>query len=287
MKNNENNSAMNLEDYENVAVNSSNNAKRFAAGAALFIGGAAVSGGAAYAATLNENQEVMDESPLTTDDIVDGVNVGNEYSPTVQEKPADKVIIVEPDKPEEPDLTWDEDVIVYDENGDVALHAERGTVMGHDFALVDVDDDNKADFLMVDVNDNGQFDRDEIISYDEHDNVSMEHDISHTREIHVINNGNSEPVEPEPHGPEDPHVIYNDFEDEKTGESYDNDFAEDNPDYNPDAEVGVDDEKSELLEEDENYDDEYSEHTEDLPYEEENDSLNSNEDMLDEGDILG
>lgn len=42
------NTGENIDDYENMAVQKSNVAKRMAAGAAVFVGGAAVAGGAAY-----------------------------------------------------------------------------------------------------------------------------------------------------------------------------------------------------------------------------------------------
>ena len=48
---------MNVEDYEDKAIQKSNAAKRIAVGGAAFLGGAAVAGGAAYAAGQPEGRD--------------------------------------------------------------------------------------------------------------------------------------------------------------------------------------------------------------------------------------
>ena len=329
MNNNETNSVMNVDDYENMAVQKSNNAKRVAAGAALFVGGAAVAGGAAYAATGHETPDVIDDSPLTAEDVVEGGNVGNDYQPEVHNETTERVVYVE--KYEEPSndqnseqtnetqVTWDEKTVVYDENGNVVGSVENGTIQGHNFALFDVDGDNHADYLAIDADGNGQFDDNEIVKYDVSDHVHMGHETAHTKEIHnnnqhiLVEDGGEDIARND----DDREIIHNNFEDEKTGESYNGDYAENNRDYNPNADMdsygnpdnylaenyrydGYDDSYSANV--DEQYlaenDDEESEPYEDFAYEEddddtedsnyyaENDTQDSYEDMSGEEDLL-
>lgn len=329
MNNNETNSVMNVDDYEYMAVQKSNNAKRVAAGAALFVGGAAVAGGAAYAATGHETPDVIDDSPLTAEDVVEGGNVGNDYQPEVHNETTERVVYVE--KYEEPSndqnseqtnetqVTWDEKTVVYDEDGNVVGSVESGTIQGHNFALFDVDGDNHADYLAIDADGNGQFDDNEIVKYDVSDHVHMGHETAHTKEIHnnnqhiLVEDGGEDIARND----DDREIIHNNFEDEKTGESYNGDYAENNRDYNPNADMdsygnpdnylaenyrydGYDDSYSANV--DEQYlaenDDEESEPYEDFAYEEddddtedsnyyaENDTQDSYEDMSGEEDLL-
>lgn len=329
MNNNETNSVMNVDDYENMAVQKSNNAKRVAAGAALFVGGAAVAGGAAYAATGHDTPDVIDDSPLTAEDVVEGGNVGNDYQPEVHNETTERVVYVE--KHEEPShdqnseqtnetqVTWDEKTVVYDEDGNVVGSVESGTIQGHNFALFDVDGDNHADYLAIDVDGNGQFDDNEIVKYDVSDHVHMGHETAHTKEIHnnnqyiLVEDGGEDIARND----DDREIIHNNFEDEKTGESYNGDYAENNRDYNPNADMdsygntdnylaendrydGYDDSYSAGV--DEQYlaenDNEDSEPYEDFAYEEddddtedsnyyaENDTQDSYEDMSGEEDLL-
>lgn len=329
MNNNETNSVMNVDDYENMAVQKSNNAKRVAAGAALFVGGAAVAGGAAYAATGHDTPDIIDDSPLTAEDVVEGGNVGNDYQPEVHNETTERVVYVE--KHEEPShdqnseqtnetqVTWDEKTVVYDEDGNVVGSVESGTIQGHNFALFDVDGDNHADYLAIDADGNGQFDDNEIVKYDVSDHVHMEHETAHTKEIHnnnqyiLVEDGGEDIARND----DDREIIHNNFEDEKTGESYNGDYAENNRDYNPNADMdsygnsdnylaendrydGYDDSYSAGV--DEQYlaenDNEDSEPYEDFVYEEdddatedsnyyaENDTQDSYEDMSGEEDLL-
>lgn len=326
---NETNSVMNVDDYENMAVQNSNNAKRVAAGAALFVGGAAVAGGAAYAATGHDTPDVIDDSPLTAEDVVEGGNVGNDYQPEVDNETTERVVYVE--KHEEPSydqnseqtnetqVTWDEKTVVYDADGNVVGSVESGTIQGHNFELFDVDGDNHADYLAIDADGNGQFDDNEIVKYDVSDHVHMGHETAHTKEIHnnnqyiLVEDGGEDIARND----DDREIIHNNFEDEKTGESYNGDYAENNRDYNPNADMdsygnsdnylaendrydGYDDSYSANV--DEQYlaenDDEESEPYEDFAYEEddddtedsnyyaENDTQDSYEDMSGEEDLL-
>ena len=329
MNKNETNSVMIVDDYENMAVQKSNNAKRVAAGAALFVGGAAVAGGAAYAATGHETPDVIDDSPLTAEDVVEGGNVGNDYQPEVHNETTERVVYVE--KHEEPShdqhseqtdetqVTWDEKTVVYDENDNVVGSVESGTIQGHDFALFDVDGDDHADYLAIDADGNGQFDDNEIVKYDVSDHVHMGHETAYTKEIHnniqyIVSEDGGEDIA---RNDDDREIIHNNFEDEKTGESYNGDYAENNRDYNPNADMdsygnsdnylaendcydGYDDSYSANV--DEHYlaenDNEDSEPYEDFAYEEndngtedsnyyaENDTHDSYDDMSGEEDIL-
>lgn len=237
MNANKTNTGMNVDDYENLAVQNSNVAKRVAVGSAVFLGGAAVAGGAAYAANHAENTE----TPLTEDDLLSGAEVGSDYAPVeetttaattteqvVVEKP---VVVTESEDTANPEITWDETTNYY-AGDEKAMSIEQGTVDGHKFALIDVDGDEHADYLVVDMNDNGKIDEGEVVQYSHSDHVHMGHSTAHVTDHHYDGgfdiNGNNDPnlVARNNIG------IHNDFEDEKTGESYYGDFAENNPDYN-------------------------------------------------------
>lgn len=257
MNTNGTNPGMNVDDYENIAVQKSNTAKRVAAGAALLVGGAAVAGGAAYAAG---QPNVEPEDTLTAEDVVDGANAGQSFQPEEepqQEVVTERVVYVEKPQPEEtkePTVTWDEKTVVYDEQGNVVGSVEKGTVDGKDFMLMDYDGDNHADVLAIDMDENGRFDDNEVVKYDPSDHVHMGHDTAHTREIH---NGSQMPYdseEPRYIAQNDDPTIHNNFEDEKTGERYHDDFAEDNPDYNPNADVNDYGENGRYLAENDAYD---------------------------------
>lgn len=253
MNTNGTNPGMNVEDYEDKAIQKSNAAKRIAVGGAAFLGGAAVAGGAAYAAGQPEEQAADDT--LTTEDIIDGADVGEEYQQeepqethethtethtttehiVIVEKPAAEVYHEEAQAAEEPNVTWDETTNFY--VGDTKIGSvEEGTINGHKFAIADGDNDGVADLLAVDSNGNNRFDEDEFMQLSEADNIRMGHETAQVR---------NEQFNPEEingydvHHTNDNYIaqnekpIYNNFEDEKTGESYHGDFAENNPDYNP------------------------------------------------------
>ena len=232
-----------IDDYENMAVQKSNVAKRVAAGAAVFVGGAAVAGGAAYAAT--QPSEGEDGAPLTTEDVVNGADVTSEYqAEPVVEQTTEKVVVVEKpvekpivEEPEKSSVTWDETTNYYVGDDKVAS-VEEGTVDGHKFALMDIDGDGHADLLAVDVDNNGRFDDNEVVTYTEEDHVHMGHQTAHVTEQHYNSvdditptyDGQNYVAQNQIHQGD---VIHNNFEDEKTGESYHGDYAENNPDYNP------------------------------------------------------
>jgi len=247
MNTNGTNPGMNVDDYENMAVQKSNTAKRVAAGAALLVGGAAVAGGAAYATTGSDAEPNPDET-LTTDDIIDGANAGQGGQETENSQPqqvTERVVYVEkqvepePEPEDKPAVTWDDKTIIYDEDGNVVASSESGTVNGKNFTLIDVDGDDHADILAVDADGNGQYDDNEITRLDTTDHIHMGHETAHTREVYKDSSLFDEPAEDSHYVAQNDQEqpIHNNFEDEKTGESYHGDYAENNPDYNPNADV--------------------------------------------------
>ena len=103
---------------------------------------------------------------------------------------------------------------------------------------MDIDGDSHADLLAVDVDNNGQFDDNEVVTYTEEDHVHMGHQTARVTEQHYNSvdditpnyDGQNYVAQNQTHQED---VIHNNFEDEKTGESYHGDYAENNPDYNP------------------------------------------------------
>lgn len=254
MNTNGTNPGMNVEDYEDKAIQKSNAAKRIAVGGAAFLGGAAVAGGAAYAAGQPEGQ-TADET-LTTEDIIGGAEAGSEYKEAetqetqethtathtttehvvIVEKPAAEVYHEEAQAAEEPNVTWDETTNFY--VGDTKIGSiEEGTINGHKFAIADGDGDGVADLLAVDSNGNDRFDQDEFMQLSESDNIHMGHETAQvTNERFTpqeINGYDEQHQANENYIAQNQEPIYNNFEDEKTGEAYYGDFAENNPDYNP------------------------------------------------------
>jgi len=243
------NTGMNIEDYEDQAVKRSKLAKGIGIAAGAAVGGAAIAAGTTYAATTTHDDDSLNEA-LTADELAQGAEVGEDIEPTPEPEPAPttQYVYVEKPAPEpepEPEVTWDETTNYY-VGDEKVMSVETGTVEGHDFMLVDSDADGHADVLAIDVNNNKTYEEDEIIRYTPADHVHMGHETAQTIENHYIPsdpwnilyeeqyayNGegqNQQPYREEP--------IRNNFEDEKTGEEYHNDFAENNPDYNPNADV--------------------------------------------------
>lgn len=114
---------------------------------------------------------------------------------------------------------------------------EEGTINGHKFAIADGDGDGVADLLAVDSNGNNRFDQDEFMQLSESDNIHMGHETAQvTNERFTpqeINGYDEQHQANENYIAQNQEPIYNNFEDEKTGEAYHGDFAENNPDYNP------------------------------------------------------
>lgn len=227
-----------LEELENAAVNKSGNAKRIAAAAGLFTTG----GAAGYAATqFSTGGE--DEPALEPLDDNSGENAGANQ---VQEpKPQPQPVTHQPEPkattPDDgPDVSFDKTTHYYDEDHNLVASAEEGTIDGKDFGLYDIDGDMKADVLVYDENGNGVYDENEYALLEGRNQISMGHEATQHEDIFLA----SRAPEPEPLPEPDPDIIYyedkgyvdndvhNDFEDEKTGEDYSHDYADNNDDYN-------------------------------------------------------
>lgn len=287
MNKNGTNPGMNVEDYEDMAVQKSNAAKRILVGGAAFVGGAAVAGGAAYAATQSTAPSV--DETLTAEDVVSGAEAGSEYAPAepeaqepqaaqathttsthttteriyVVEQPAADVKGEEPQNGEESPVSWDE-MTHYYVDGEKLMSVESGTVQGHDFKVFDTDNDNLAEVVAIDTNDNGIFEQDEIITMTDADDFRMGHETAKVTNEHYSSEELDKYSFPDGHDEQvfaqNGKVIRNNFEDEKTGDSYYGDFAENNPDYNPQGNVNSYDAKDSYLAENDSY------HTEDHTY---------------------
>ena len=220
-----------IEDLENEAFKKSNVAKRAVAGIGLVAAGA----GAAFAATGLQDGETP-ESPVTADDLIDtvtnGVTEDSMPEPAEPEpaKPEEVHVyhhVVE-EKPAEPDVKFDQSMTFVDEEGNIIAGVDEGTINGNKFATYDLDGDGKADYLAYDANGNNVFETNEIVNV-EGENIHMQNPAD--RLFVQVETGSSddynwEVVEEDPLA-----YIHNDFTDEKTGEVYGDDLAENNPDY--------------------------------------------------------
>ncbi len=228
-----------LEELENVAVNKSNNAKRIAAAAGLL----ATGGAAGYAA----NSIPMDgaEEPvetLTEEDLESVANTGANQvqEPEVKPQPVQPqpqpATPVQPATPaqDEVDVSFDKTTHYYDENNNLVMTTEEGTVNGQQFKLVDVNGDMRADFLAYDADGNGVINEDEIVELSGKDQIAMGHATSQHDDQFVALHEPEPYIEPYNIDEEKDYAdnnIHNDFEDEKTGETYSHDYAENNEDY--------------------------------------------------------
>ena len=224
-----------LEELENAAVNKSNNAKRIAAAAGLL----ATGGAAGYAAT-NIPTGVVDEpiESLTEEDLEGVADTGANQvqEPEVKPQPATPVQPTPPAE-DEVDVSFDKTTHYYDENNNLIATSEEGTINGKQFTLVDVDGDKNADILAYDANGNGAYEDNEIAFLEGDDQIAMGHEATqHEDQFVAIHEPEPEPyIEPYDINEEKDYAdntIHNDFEDEKTGESYSHDYAENNEDYN-------------------------------------------------------
>lgn len=220
--------AANLDEYEDLAVKNSSTAKRVGVGAAVLAGGAAIAGGTAYAATHTSAPEM----PLTEQDAMAGANVASAYQEEAEQaEPVETKVehhhhhhYEQPQPEPEADIQYsqEENVYVGDEK---VMTIERGTVEGHNFETVDLDGNGLANVIMVDVNDNGRYETNEMVKVTDADGIRVGGHAEHV-ENHHYRTANMMANNDEPQ---------NDFQDEKTGEDYHDDLAENNPDYNPDG----------------------------------------------------
>lgn len=228
MKTNGTNPGVNVDEYENMAVQNSNNVKRALAVGGALVGAAAIGGGGTYAATHMGTEPA--EAPLTGDEIDDGANVATTYQEEAEETQAPVVKVEKPAEPAEPDVAWESRTSDYID-GERIHTVEEGRVDGHKFQLIDENGDDVADEIRIDANDNGIYESNESVKLTAYDNVKIGHDVkvSHERHFELFETENESDYVAED--------IHNDYTDEKTGESYHEDYAENNPDYNSDADT--------------------------------------------------
>lgn len=287
-----------LDEMENSAVEKSKNLKRglIAGGAILGVGA-----GAAFAADqIINNTEDSDISELSSEDLLAGANAGveeaNQEEPKA-EQPAAPAPAPTPAPEPEPVVDIDETVVVYDEYGNVIEAYDAGTVDGNNFVIYDTDGNGRGDLMAYDENGNGIYEANEIYMLDnksyelgqgETGKLVVEDGFGHREVVLQINPDGTRMV-PEDRiwanidGPEprnnDISDITNDFEDEKTGEEYHDDLADNNPDYqNEEAEqysAGVDGVHNDF----------YAENEVDYGYDETSSDLASN-DTFDEADTF-
>ena len=239
-----------LEELENDAVNKSNNAKRIAAAAGLAAGSAAAgfaashftSGGGA-APDAVEEPEVLSEEDLES---VANTGVNQVQSQPVTPQPQPRAQAPQQEQPteEEVDLSFTK-TTEYFAGEDLVMTEEEGMLDGRKFKLVDIDGDLRADYLAYDEDGNGVYNDDEVIELNGSDKIAMGHTANEHEVVRIY------AVEPNPQDLDPyamntididnekdyPEAIRNDFEDEKTGENYSHDYAENNENYNNNGDV--------------------------------------------------
>ncbi len=275
-----------LEELENAAVNKSNDAKRMAAIAAGLVGSAGVATAATYGATVGygEGEEAQLTEQLTQDDVDSAAEAGADQVPDAEPVPEPAPQPTPQPTPQpnpDPDLQYNKTTHYYDEDNNLLGTSEEGTVDGKDFMLLDSDNDGKADVVAIDVNGNGQYDSDEIAYLEGNEQVAMGHATAvHDDKFLAV--ADPEP-EPEPYYDDkdyDDGLAYEDYNDEKSGEEYADDYAENNDNYQNDVDV---DHYSASAEGDYAYDN----YKEDTEYEEEDYSLASDDSDSSSADDLG
>lgn len=218
----------NVDAYEEKAVNRSKLARNIAIGAAIAGGGAVAA--TAAAATVNHTPEVLEDvnEDLTMEDLTDAATVSEAPEPEVEVVHVSQPAPAPAPAPAEPEIVWEETQEIYID-GERFISMESGSVDGQKFALVDVDNDNLADVIGIDVNNNGVIEENELFEADPTHRLAMGNETSKVTRDYYYTDGNGSLADV------GDNRIHNDFEDEKTGESYHGDYAENNPDYNPNA----------------------------------------------------
>lgn len=237
-----------LEDAEEAAVNKSKNLKRGLAAGAAILG---VGGVSAYGATVlnNENSDVPADEAFSEEELTGAAQAvaeaaTEEDAPQEQPKPTPPAPEPVPLPEPEPELTVDESTIVYDEDGNIIATYDTGTYDGKDYIILDTDGNGMGDMVAYDANGNGLYEDNEISYLDNqsyevgHGNVLAVHqydEYGNTVEIYRGTNTAFHQLTQEgklvAENPDDEWPT-NDFDpDDKTGEVYEHDLAENNPDY--------------------------------------------------------
>jgi hypothetical protein len=164
-------------------------AKRAATAAGLMGAGAATAYGAS--ALLNNDEGGSSEetaAELNENDLVSGASAGALDEQTTEQSTPDTTPVEEPpvrndyevsehsagshheEKPEvEPELQFESNTHIYDENHNLVAEVDEGTYDGKSFAIADVDADGHGDLLMYDANGNGVYEENEVALIDGYD----------------------------------------------------------------------------------------------------------------------
>jgi len=246
-----NNNDYQLEEMENSAVNKSAMAKRAAAGAGLLAAGAATAYGAEHLMG-GEDEPVVEPTTTEQPDLASGaaagaVEEGVAEQPQAQPEPqtvhTEEDVHVyhhyvkdqEPQPEPEPEMKFESSTHLYDDEGNLVGTMDAGTYAGKDFLILDEDADGHGDVLWYDENGDGKIQQNELADVSgsgyamgsrggEHRDINIE-----TGEVldEQIAHNHVDPLED----------IDNDFyAQEKSGEEYRDDLAQNNPDYNPNGE---------------------------------------------------
>ena len=234
-----------IEELEDAAVKKSNLAKTVGVIGAMSVGGV----GAAYAANAALNSEESTESIVDEENVAaEDINaIGNVGSDSVE---IDQPAVVQPAPPTEPEPEPDVQINSTDHiyvDGEEVATIQHGEVQGHEFAIIDNDNDKEADILWVDKNDNSIVDEGEV--YDVKGEGIMLNTPTPENNNYYYNSegdeiaGGEDPIIDEDH--DDISDIHNDFDEgnERDDESY-NDYAENNEDYQNNEDVDDYDEAS-------------------------------------------
>lgn len=229
-----------LEEMENSAVNNSNKYKRAAAVGGIGLGLGIT--GAMAADKMTADDVVADSDALDSESLLAGAEAGaidetvtEQEDAEVAEQAAEPqevhvyhhVEVSESAAAPEPEISIDESTVIYDEAGNQVAAVDKGTYNGRDFFVLDDDGDGYGDQMAFDANGNKQIDEGEVIDLDSGSYV-MGQGKEHT--AYVVGSDDVNPGV----GNDPIADIHNDFVDEKTGEVYSDDLAENNPDYSND-----------------------------------------------------
>jgi len=239
-----------LEEMENSAVNKSAMAKRAAAGAGLLAAGAATAYGAEQ--LINNDEPVAEPTTVEQPDLTSGATAGAvEEGVAEQAQPEPQTVHTEenvhvyhhyvddtpqPQPEPEPEMEFETSTHLYDDEGNLVGSIDTGTYAGKDFLILDEDADGHGDKLWYDENGDGKIQQNEVSNIagsgyamgsrggEHHDmNIETGEEIAYAHE-----NGAHR---------DDLADIQNDFHDEKSGEEYTGDLAQNNPDYNNNGNV--------------------------------------------------
>lgn len=242
-----------IEEMEDAAVKKSNLAKTAGVIGAMAVGGVGTAFAAGTMMGGNDSSESTDFN-LSDSDLSNAANVGansvqeDSYSPQPAPQPTpqpDPEPEPEPIPEPEPDVTFESTEHYYVDEQEVAT-VQHGHVMGHEFALVDGDNDNEADVVWIDQNDNHEIEQNEL--YDtKGEGIMLSEDTAQETHHYYHENLYSEQESVDPAIAIDNHDdladIHNDFEGEVNNDTenfeephYD-DYAENNSDYSNDEDV--------------------------------------------------